>query len=306
MIFGPDGTQIPGQGQPNWNPLQYLQNLPNFINGNQQALSYLEANLPQFLTNPANFPGLVTYFIAWQTYRVVNWTLRTLRFLVQMAPLLLPAFLNLATVNLGGLAGLAGLAQPPAPVVPPAPMPVTGTQQLPPPALLLAAPALAPAPAPLPTPSTAPTVPAPATPAGPPIPATGAEGFSYLVGGPGPGVGWGMGARIAATDTASETAAAPGVLAAHRDAVRSVRRQRAGLGRGYRYEFLDSDGDASEDEFTSPRYAPSEKGAGAMGFAGTSSSVAARPTGLTTLAGDEFGGGPGLPLLPETWRPDAH
>ncbi|OBJ48387.1 PPE family protein, partial [Mycobacterium asiaticum] len=155
MIFGPDGAQIPGQGQPNWTPLQFLQNLPNFFSGNQQALAYLETNIPQYLTNPANFPALVAYFFAWQTYRAVNWTLRMLRFLVQLTPLLAPAFLDLATVNLSGLAGLAGLVQIAAPVASPASMPSATAQQLPPPAALLAAPALAPAPAPAPAASPA-------------------------------------------------------------------------------------------------------------------------------------------------------
>jgi PPE-PPW subfamily C-terminal region len=38
---------------------------------------------------------------------------------------------------------------------------------------------------------------------------------------------------------------------------------------------------------------------GPLGFAGTQDHPAARPaTGLTTLTGDAFGGGPSLPLLP--------
>jgi PPE-repeat protein len=39
-----------------------------------------------------------------------------------------------------------------------------------------------------------------------------------------------------------------------------------------------------------------------LGFAGTVRKEAgAQATGLTTLAGDEFGGGPQLPMLPNTW-----
>ncbi|WP_432206466.1 hypothetical protein [Mycobacterium paraffinicum] len=41
-----------------------------------------------------------------------------------------------------------------------------------------------------------------------------------------------------------------------------------------------------------------------MGFAGTANKGATQATGLTTLAGDDFGGGPALPLLPGSWEGD--
>ena len=309
MIFGADGAPISGQGQPNWTPLQFLQNVPNFISGNQQALAYLETNIPQFLSNPANWPAIITYFIAWQTYRAVNWTLRTLRFLVQLAPLLLPAFLSLATANLGGLAGLAGLAQPVAPPAP-VPMPVAPSSELPPPTLMLAAPALAPAPVPTPTPSPAPASPAPAAPAAPPAPATGIEGFGYLVGGPGPGIGSGMGARIATPDFTSDNAAASAAASVvRRDEARAARRLRTTADRGYRYEFLDADdADAALESasgvavLTTDRHAPSAQHAVSVGFTGTTFNTGVRPAGLTTLARDEFGRAPNVPMLPETWE----
>jgi PPE-repeat protein len=54
--------------------------------------------------------------------------------------------------------------------------------------------------------------------------------------------------------------------------------------------------------------AASDRGAGALGFAGTAaketSGTIADATGLTTLPGDEFGGGPRMPMLPRTWGPD--
>jgi PPE-repeat protein len=76
---------------------------------------------------------------------------------------------------------------------------------------------------------------------------------------------------------------------------------------GYRYEFLDSDDEAGRfadrpEEVGST--AASERGAGALGFAGTVRRNAAEAAGLATLAGDEFGGGPAAPMLPGTWRPD--
>jgi PPE-repeat protein len=50
----------------------------------------------------------------------------------------------------------------------------------------------------------------------------------------------------------------------------------------------------------------SDRGAGALGFAGTAPTKAtADATGLTTLPGDEFGGGPRMPMLPGSWGPDA-
>ena len=51
--------------------------------------------------------------------------------------------------------------------------------------------------------------------------------------------------------------------------------------------------------------AASDRGAGSLGFAGTASKEkAADATGLTTLAGDEFGGSPRMPMLPRTWGPE--
>ncbi len=49
----------------------------------------------------------------------------------------------------------------------------------------------------------------------------------------------------------------------------------------------------------------SDQGAGNLGFAGTAhKEAAAQAAGLTTLADDEFGGGPTMPMLPGTWDPD--
>jgi hypothetical protein len=51
--------------------------------------------------------------------------------------------------------------------------------------------------------------------------------------------------------------------------------------------------------------AASDRGAGNLGFSGTApKETVAEAAGLTTLAGDEFGGGPRMPMLPGTWDPD--
>ena len=49
----------------------------------------------------------------------------------------------------------------------------------------------------------------------------------------------------------------------------------------------------------------SDRGAGTLGFAGTVSKDSTQAAGLTTLSGDEFGGGPRMPMLPNTWDLEA-
>jgi len=49
----------------------------------------------------------------------------------------------------------------------------------------------------------------------------------------------------------------------------------------------------------------SDQGAGSLGFAGTAHKQAVPATGLATLAGDDFGGGPRMPMVPGTWESDA-
>ncbi|WP_242670338.1 hypothetical protein [Mycobacterium decipiens] len=45
-----------------------------------------------------------------------------------------------------------------------------------------------------------------------------------------------------------------------------------------------------------------DRGAGTLGFAGTSGTQSGgQPAGLTLLAGDEFGDGPRIPMLPASW-----
>jgi PPE-repeat protein len=52
----------------------------------------------------------------------------------------------------------------------------------------------------------------------------------------------------------------------------------------------------------------SHRGAGPLGFAGTVSQSSEHGAGMATLPGDDFGGGPSMPMLPGSWScevPDA-
>jgi PPE-repeat protein len=59
-----------------------------------------------------------------------------------------------------------------------------------------------------------------------------------------------------------------------------------------------------DPEWQEPAPTASERHAGNLGFAGTARNETAAPAGLTTLAGDEFGGGPSMPMIPGTWAPE--
>ena len=82
---------------------------------------------------------------------------------------------------------------------------------------------------------------------------------------------------------------------------RAQRRRRAAI-HDHADEFLDMDSDIG----VVPDYGTqaSDQGAGTLGFAGTAHKEAvAQAAGLTMLAGDEFGGGPRMPMVPRTWEP---
>jgi PPE-repeat protein len=102
----------------------------------------------------------------------------------------------------------------------------------------------------------------------------------------------------------SDSAAAAAAAAAHEQA-RSRRRRRARQ-RGYGDEFMDMNVDVDPDWGGPPdaQSMASDRGAGNLGFAGTARSETGAAAGLTTLAGDEFGGGPSMPMVPGTWDPE--
>jgi PPE-repeat protein len=232
----------------------------------------------------------------------------------------LPAYLGTAAIvavaplaPLGGLAGLAALAAIPAPPVLPVPAPIAPPTAPPiipalgptPMAAPAAAPASAPATAPAPTTS---TVASSAPPPAPPTPAGPGSAPPYAIG-PGLGLGSGMSssAIAAAKRKAPQPDAAAAAAVAVGEAARARRRRRARQ-RGYGDEFMDMNVEVDPDWGGPPDAEPaastaaSDQGAGNLGFAGTARrETAAGAAGLTTLAADEFGSGPRMPMLPGSW-----
>ena len=216
-------------------------------------------------------------------------------------------------VPFGGLAGLTGLTaiqpaeapaaaalavEPSLPAVSSAPVvsavPASATASVS---------ASAPAPAPAASPATVSAAGAPPPPAGP-----GGFGYPYLVG-PGFGLGSSMNTSAGAKKKSPEpdTAAAPAAAASAGEQARARRRRRAKM-RGHGHEFMDMDVQV-EPDWSAPPGAEqvgslaSDQGTGTIGFAGTARREApVEAAGLATLAGDEFGGGPSLPMLPGTWE----
>jgi PPE-repeat protein len=257
-------------------------------------------------------------------------TIQVLQFIVTFpylslgaAPLLAaPAALaGLVGLGVGGVVGVAELAAhlptggepiPAAPIAPgssPAPSPVSASAA---PASAHTAPvsALGHAAA---APASAPA--AASAPGAPPPPS--ATAGPYLV-----GASTSMESRASAKASARRKAPEPDIAAvpaaaaaSARDKARERRRRRAKvdmLGRGYAYMDLDDD-DGDNDR--APAAAPDNRGrpvpaaapdsgAGTLGFTGTTrrEDVAAA-AGLTTLAGDAFGGCPKKPMMPSTWAP---
>ena len=307
----------------NWDPAQGTVNgLPYdaYTNASQpifwvvRALELLE-DFEQFGYYLVHNPALAFQYLV--QLMLFDWPTHILEILTTAPQLLAPALL-LAVAPFGavgafaGLAGLAAIPQPavvPAVVAAPPPAPSPGI----PPAIAMApapvapaAPAAsAPAPAPAPTATTVAT--APAAPA--PV-ATGAGFFPpYVIGPPGMGTGSGMsvGASSSAKRKAPEPDSAASAAAATRTAARARRRRHA-MHRGHGDEFMNMNVDVDPDWGGSPTdrgSSASDRGAGALGFAGTARrGTVGAPAGLTTLGRDEFGGGPTTPMMPGTCGTD--
>jgi PPE-repeat protein len=98
-----------------------------------------------------------------------------------------------------------------------------------------------------------------------------------------------------------DSAAAP--AAAVRDQRQARRRRRANLS-DHGDEFADMNIEVNPDWSAPAGDEPlaSSTGAGPLGFAGTLRTEAVeRAAGLATLVGDEFGGGPTMPMVPGSW-----
>ncbi|WP_104183224.1 PPE family protein [Mycobacterium avium] len=217
--------------------------------------------------------------------------------------LLVPALV--AAAPFGALAGFAGVAgHLPAPVAEPATPSAAAPTGLPATAgaTPIAASAAASVPAPAPTPApTAATVSSPAPPA---PPAPGAAPFAPPYAVPPPGVGFGSKARASVDARAKSNSPQPdsnavGAGAAVREAAHARRRQRS---RRRGDEFMDMNVGVDPD-WDEPATTASPRGAGNLGFAGTAPRETVAAAGMTQLAGDEFGGGAGMPLLPGSWAP---
>lgn len=95
--------------------------------------------------------------------------------------------------------------------------------------------------------------------------------------------------------------AATAAAAAERQAARARRHLRTRQ-RGHGDEFLEMNVDVDPD-WDEPATTASDSAAGSLGFAGTARKAAVAAAGLTTLSGNEFGAGPGMPMMPGTWAP---
>ncbi len=240
---------------------------------------------------------------------IITDTIALLKTLLESVVALIPAVLPLLTVPLiplaaaplagfAGLAGLAGLAAIPPLPIPPLPMP-----------LAMAAP---PGPTPMPTPAPAPAAtpaqvvtsapvhtppPPPPTPAGPPLATM--QGYLYMVG------LLSATARRAANQAAKAKEAQPAEGTENPAAAAAPKKTPGGrrgrstverLGRGHEYMDLDDE----------PTVYPSPHGSGPLGFSGTATKVSAgAATGLATVADDDFGSAPRMPMMPSTWGNDS-
>jgi PPE-repeat protein len=287
-----------------------------------QALeSYVKA-LPDgdaiwnFLTNPvATIQQIMTSFATNPAQAWITWgpLLSALAYQAFFEPvgfgtwgvaLSSPAWLSaglgvsLSMLGLLGLLNLNGLSD-----LPPLAEPMTGAEQHGLPAVGLGSTVPSPASAPASAPAAGAPAGAPSAPAAPAAPA----GMAYAVaanGDWGPSFGPTLGGRTGVKAPAAVIPAA-GAAAVSKAKSRARRRRGAEL-HDFGDEFLDMNGGTDGNlEGLGPEYAAeaSDRGSGPLGFAGTTiREPALQAAGLTMLAGDEFGGGPRMPMVPGTWE----
>jgi PPE-repeat protein len=273
--------------------LHFVKNIFNeFSAFLQNPVGTLHQIVIAFATNPA--AALVAYapLLLFAAYEVIS-PIATYGPMLLALSLSLSLGLSAVTLPLGAIVPVAAPVAGGAPLVfvsaGPAVWPVAGT------ALTVATPAAAPASAPA----------AGAGAAAAPAPAATTGSFAYMVGAGGdPGEGFGptVGGRGGAKAPAATIPAAAAV-APSRAQTRARRRRTAAM-RDYGDEFLDMDSDigVTPDYGARADAMASENGAGTLGFAGTAhKETALQAAGLTMLAGDDFGSGPRMPMVPGTW-----
>ncbi len=214
-----------------------------------------------------------------------------------------PAVASGGFAGLSGLAGLAGVSASAIPV-PVAPTPLSAPPLPNAAGIVGSSPSVAPTPAPAPVPPPPPPPPPPAPP-----PFVGTEGavggqnlaYSFLVGGVGAEAKSSARSRVGRTSSAP--AAAPAAAATPQlrpQQARSRRPRRTLIDRGYRHEYLDLAPEVADAG------ASGTQGSESAGFDGVAFKTGVlRPSGLATLAGHTFGGGPIVPMVPDSWDADA-
>jgi PPE-repeat protein len=270
--------------------------LMNPIGETQQILTDFATNPSQALVTWGPLLSALAYQAFFEPVGFGTWGV------VLSAPAWVPALLGVGlAVTVAGVLDLLNQFEFPDFTPDQAPVPATTDQHWP----AAATPSTVPSPASA-APAPAPAASAAASPA--PAAAAGAPTFGYLVAGPG---GWGpsLGPTVGGRGGLKAPAAtipAVGAAVASTAQARARRRRRSGL-REHGDEFLNLDSDigvapdyGSDSE---SGHVPSGNGAGALGFAGTVHKDAAlQAVGLTMLAGDEYGGGPRMPMVPGTWE----
>jgi PPE-repeat protein len=310
------------------NPVGYSQQIVESLVNNFPILSDLYYgfggdHIFELLTNPVGFvQHIISNFLANPLGVIANpFTLilsaddYPVIFYPLISPAIAPAFAIASVGSAGSLAGLAGIPTATPLIVPalvpavPVALPAEGmtptvvASAVVPATAPASAPAHAAAPPPAPTAtatSPVPGMPAPSAPFVPP----------YAVGPPGIGFGSGMStsARSSAKRRAPEPDSSVAAAAAAVRASRPARRRRRATLSDHGDEFADMNIEVSPDWRAPAGDEPlaSSSGAGPLGFAGTLRTEAVeRAAGLAMLAGDEFGGGPTMPMVPGSWEPDA-
>jgi PPE-repeat protein len=262
-----------------------------------QLMNFLQdfTNLPALLA--ANGP-LLLFFVAYQVFfNIVGWPTWGA---ILTAPFLLPLLLGI---------GLSTLITPAPEIAPVAAGAAGGAPVL----LASKGPSVLPVAALAPTVASAAGAPASTPAAGAaasaaPAPAAATGSFAYIVGGggdPETGLGPTVGGRGGIKAPAATIPTAAGAVPSRGEA--RARRRRRALMREYGDEYADMDSDIGvppdyRDEEQLAAAMASGNGAGKLGFAGTAHKDAVlQAAGLTKLAGDGFGGGPRMPMVPGTW-----